>query len=257
MIFLIGTQKSGTTWLRNCFSHVCTVPLQQELYFVELYEHISQHIHTYGHLGEEETLEAIRRVSASSWRSLLDCVKPGTEFDKSAYPCATAHAPIRNDLHPYAVRRAKEVFPDARTVVIVRDPRAVYSSLVEYLNGFQSGWGQKIDPVEFGQTWQLQNTIWLNDRPSIYVRYEDLKKDFVNSLSRIFVACDLVYPQGTLAKITEEEYKIDVGRARQPEIYRLGRVDDFKVRVAPSVIKQIETAAENLMSFLGYRPVGT
>lgn len=251
MIFLIGSQKSGTTWLRDCFAHVCPVP-KREWYFVELYEKISQHIQKFGHLADSAREIACREVMAATWKSLLDSADPCAIFDKSAYPCTSSLMAIRNDLHPFAVRLAHEVFPTAKTIVIVRDPRAVLNSAVQYLNHFRSGWGDTIDPVEFGATWRIQNSQWLSDSPSVMVRYEELKADFIGTLSRVFSSCEIRCSAEIIEKIQAQETNIDAVRPRQPEIYRLGLVDDYKMRLSQEAITKLEDAASPLMTALGY-----
>lgn len=256
MIFLIGSQKSGTTWLRDCFAHVCPVPKHQEWYFVEVYERLAEHIAKYGHLPEQQRAATCRRVVAAAWREMLDAVAPGAVFDKSAYPCAAAISPIRNDLHPLAVQLARDVFSEARIVVIVRDPRAVLNSAIHYVNHFKPGAGQDIDPAEFGATWQLQNSRWLDDGPSVVVRYEDLKTDFIGSLARVFAALGLAPTPEALEHIQRTEFNIEVVRPRQPEIYRRGVIDDYKTGLSPAAIHLLEAAAAPLMARLGYSPTG-
>lgn len=254
MIFLIGSQKSGTTWLRDCFAHVCPVPRSQEWYFVEFYEQIARHIVQYGHLDQDQQAATRRRVIGAAWRELLDAVTPGAVFDKSAYPCTSAIGPLRNDLHPLAVRLAREIFPEARTIVIVRDPRAALNSAIHYVNHFRPGAGDGIDAAEFGATWRHQNTCWLADQPTVVLRYEDLKLDFAGSLARTFAALDLPHDRDTITRIEQAEFDIDRIRARQPEIYRRGIIDEYKDRLAPEILKRLETEAAPLMAQLGYTP---
>ena len=249
MIFLVGTQLSGATWLRDCFSHVCKVPLGQELHLLELHECISRHIKTYVHLNEDDARLASRSVSQAAWRSLLDSAKVGAEFDKATYPATSAHAIVRNDLHHRALGLAREVVPGAKTVVLIRDPRAVFNSTVRYLEKLQPGWGSKVDPIEFALTWQHQNTSWLNDSPTIYLKYEDLKMDFVATLSRVFLACEISCSLETFSTIVAREYAVDAVKSET----RLARVDDFAVRLKMSAIEQIEEGTADLMKFLNYR----
>lgn len=256
MIFLIGTQKSGTTWLRDCFAHVCSVP-KREWYFVALYEKVSTHVAEFGHLTEAERQTAVRSVMAAAWRSLLESTAPGAIFDKSAYPCTSTFMPVRNDIYSSAVALARDTFPKARIIVIVRDPRAVLNSTVHYLNHFRAGWGEMIDPTEFATNWKIQNTQWLRDEPSMVVRYEDLKADFVGTLSRIFAACELPISAPALEEIRRCEWNIDKTRTRQPEIYRTGLVDEYKQRLSLDTISKVESAAAELMARLMYTAINT
>lgn len=252
MIFLIGSQKSGTTWLRDCFAHVCPVP-KREWYFPEFYENISKHIDTFSHLPEPEKKTAVRDVVAVAWKELLEATAPNATFDKSAYPCTSTAMPVRHELYPFAVRLAREVFPKASTVVLVRDPRGVLNSTVHYLNHFRAGWGDEIDPAELGANWQTQNSQWLDDEPSVVVRYEDLKSNFIGTMSRILFACGIPHDLQLIERIRANEFNIDNVRHRQPEIYRVGDADSYKRELDPSKIQRVAEAAKGLMTRLGYQ----
>ncbi|KAF0097806.1 MAG: hypothetical protein FD144_4755 [Rhodospirillaceae bacterium] len=254
MRFAIGSQKSGTTWLRDCFGHVCTVPKRGEWYFTELYERITQHARLHNILPPERQKAIGERATAAAWKALLDEVEPGATFDKSAYPCWGA---VRNDLHPHAVRLAREVFPDACTVVIVRDPRAVFNSALHYFSTTDSEWAGKIDPADFAATWQTQNCQWIDDAPSVLVRYEDMKSNMHAALTDVFSACRLPCDHDGVARIVAVESDVAAARERAPEpeqrpIYRVGTTDDYLKHLSPETIKEIETAAAPLMARLGY-----
>ena len=251
MIFLIGSEKSGAAWLQNCFSHACTVAPGQELHLLELHERLALHIRTYTRLGDDETLEAIRKVSAAAWRSMIDSAGTGTQLNMSTYACTSVHAPLRNDLHPFAIRITREIIPEARYVVIVRDPRAAYCDSVQYLNQLRAGWGDTIDPIEYASTWQHQNITWLNDRPTTFVKFEDLKSNFVDALSTIFSVCGIYHSAEVLSSIVAREY----GFQSMAALDRPGHADDFRTQLRPSIVRKIEDTADNLMNFLGYQRV--
>lgn len=253
MIFLMGTQGSGTSWVQDCFSQVCRTAGHQELHLLELHERVSQHVRTYADQSEDEALATIRKVSAAAWQALLDGVQPGVELSKNTYPATSAHAPLRHDLHPYAVRLVREVIPDARTIIVVRDPRAALCATVDYLNHFRPNWGGSVDPVEFAQAWQLQNTIWLNDRPTIFFKYEDLKQNFIGTLTAAFANCGIACSPEGFSRIVAQEYN---PRYCEPG-HESDSVDSFSARLKPSIIRQIEGAAKNLMTFLGYRELSS
>lgn len=268
MIFLIGSQKSGTTWLRNCFAHKCKISLNSELYFPELLEQISLHIEKYAHsLSEQERQDAISRSATAAWQEVLSSVKAGATADKSAYPCLKSKSDkIRNDLHPFAVSLAKKYIANAKTVVIVRDPRAVLNSLLHFRralkakkrgpvsqigffarNAIQS---QKID--DFAKNWEIQNSQWISDKPDAVIKYEDLKTDFSEQLGKAFSAAGISINTEEMKNIEGLEYDIDKNRHRQKALYRKGEIDDWKEHLSRSQISKIEDNANELMTELGY-----
>ncbi|PKQ01376.1 MAG: hypothetical protein CVT73_23750 [Alphaproteobacteria bacterium HGW-Alphaproteobacteria-12] len=268
MLFIIGSQKSGTTWLRNCVSHVVPISLGHEWYLPDLYHSVSEHVQSFGQaMSEEERRQAVNSSTQAAWLGILNAALPGALADKSAYPCVpTRNVPVRNDLHPYAVQIAKEVFPNGKTVVITRDPRAVYNSWLHFrkalrnrpknsLSSAASWWRDRRrvpDPEVFARNWAIQNARWLDDNPDCFVRYEDLKENFEASLRGMFDSVGMPVKPVVLDRIYEAEYEISKGRERQPAIYRKGVIDDWKSYLTATAQRKIENAAGRVMARLGY-----
>lgn len=272
MLFLIGSQKSGTTWLRNCLSRVTPISLGQEWYLPELYEAVSGHINSFGRtLSDDERRKAVNASVRDAWLNMIRAATPGAMADKSACPCLpTKKLPVRNDLHPFAVRIAKNIFPEGKTLVIVRDPRAVYNSWRHYrqalrgrprsrlglVGAWVSDWRQTADAEVFARNWALQNSRWIEDSPNFVVRYEDLKSDFEMTLVRMFENIGMTVDPSVLARIYEAEYEIEKTRERQPEIYRKGVIDDWRNHLSAAESQTIELEAGGLMERLGYAAGG-
>lgn len=267
MLFLIGSQKSGTTWLRNCISHVVPISLNQEWYLPDLYDSFLGHIEKYGStLPPEDRDRALRESLRSAWTHLLDAATPGALADKSAYPCVpTRGHPVRNDLYPQAIRIYREVYPDCKIVLIVRDPRAVWNSWQHFRRALRTRprrfetiklWMRRhepeYNPAVFAQNWQLQNQQWIDDQPDCVVRYEDLKSDFRATLAQMFSAVKIPVDQTQIDWIENCEFNIDKSRSRQPALYRKGQVDDWKQHLASRDVSLITQEACELMERLGY-----
>src|SRR5471032_3646446 len=96
--FIIGSQKSGTTWLRDCLDTF--VPFcKPEWYFPEFVENVRRTIDTYGSsLSLQERDLRARAAISSAWREICSPFMG----EKSAYPCSSALMPVRSDLHPQA-----------------------------------------------------------------------------------------------------------------------------------------------------------
>ena len=248
IIHIVGSQKSGTTWLRDCldvFRPFC----KPEWYFPELIEKVEIWANTYGaSIPVEDRSQKVRAIATAARRELLGAYKG----EKSAYPCAGPHATVRADLHPRAVSILKEVFPNVKVAVIVRDPRAVYNSLCHYLDGFRPGWSSEINVETFAIEWARQNRGWASSDPSVVVLYEELKLNFIMTLNEVLSKMDIPHNFDDLRRTKDQIFSVDSLRPKQPEIYRTGTIDEWREKLGSDVVRQIVDGAGETMSFFGY-----
>jgi hypothetical protein len=247
-IFIIGTQKSGTTWLRDCLNEF--VPFcKPEWYFPQLLETIAKHVHVFGGSLPEEKREAmIRKIGADIWNVL----NVGSRGEKSAYPCSNAFGLVRSDMHTQTVEQTRKYFPGSKVVVIVRDPRAVFNSLRHYLDHFRKGWSEEIDPNTFASNWAEQNLRWVNDNPDAVIRYEDLKTSFATCLSDLLVRLGIRHTAADIAEVENAVYCVSKLRPQQPEIYRTGTIDEWRQKLEPEIAKSIFDITAPAMAKIGY-----
>lgn len=245
--FIVGSQKSGTTWLRNCLRHFITIA-SPEWYYPDLFWGIKEHIERFGtSLPPAERHARAIRMAAAAWSELI----AGCEGDKSAYPSAPAEW-LRPNVYPFAISMAKQHFPNAKVALIIRDPRGVFNSLQHYLDYFRSGWSNELDATSFGANWSLNNRAWLNDKPDAVVRYEDLKTDFERELTHILEGLDIPATEEKRIEVKEREFDVAGRRAEQPEIYRTGLTNEWQFKLDAACVADIESSAGELMDELGY-----
>jgi hypothetical protein len=245
---VIGSQKSGTTWLRDCI-HPFAPFCKPEWYFPELIEATHRWLNTYGSsLPPEERNTMLLKIL----RNAREAALMGSKGEKSAYPCGGPLTPVRADVHPLAVEQMKSYFPECKITVIVRDPRAVYNSLCHYLNGFKPNWAEEVDVAAFAKVWEYQNLRWADSSPDCLVRYEDLKTDFRKTMKKVLDASELYQDDLGLRKLEADVYPIEKLRPRQPEIYRTGTVDEWRSKVDPRKVDLIGAHAKEGLSRFGY-----
>lgn len=248
IIHIVGSQKSGTTWLRDCldvFRPFC----KPEWYFPELIEKVEIWANTYGgYLSVEERGRKVRAIASAARRELLN----GCRGEKSAYPCVDSLATVRADLHPRAVSILKETFPNSKVAVVVRDPRAVYNSLCHYLDGFRPGWSSEINVEMFAVEWARQNRAWASSDPSVVVLYEELKQNFTTTLDEVLSKMDIPHDLDDLRRTKALVFSVENLRPKQPEIYRTGTIDEWREKLGPEVVRQIVDGAGETMSLFGY-----
>jgi hypothetical protein len=246
-LFVVGSQKSGTTWLRNCLRHFVSIEAP-EWYYPHLFHVIEQHVARFGgSLTPADRADRAIRMAKAAWFELVG------DFggDKSAYPSAPDDW-LNPAMYPFAVRWARKHFPSGRVVVIVRDPRGVYNSLKHYLDVFRPGWSEEISPTSFGANWALNNKKWIADNPDAIVRFEDLKKDFEEQLVRVVSALGYPIQADKIECIKALEYEVSRRRVEQPEIYRTGTSDEWRYQIDKESIAAIEASAREVMDQLGY-----
>ena len=250
-VFVIGTQKSGTTWLRDCLAEFVSFS-KLEWYYPNIFDAISKHVNTFGgHMPADKRKNIVNKLCTNAWEILNE----GHLGEKSAYPCSNELGPLCSDIHPFVVRTMREHFPNANIVVIVRDPRAVFNSLRHYLEHFKAGWSQDIDPRVFAENWAQQNLQWVRDNPDAIVLYEDLKGDFRNTLGDVLVKMKIEHNEEDLVKIENAMYSVDKLRPRQPEIYRTGTTTEWRYKVEPDIARAIIEVAEPAMREIGYKQI--
>jgi len=268
VIFIIGSQKSGTTWLRNCISHVTPISMKSEWYFVEFEMAVRRHIERYGGaLSDVERENAVTATVREGWRTLLSTATPEANSDKSAYPTDLRKvSPDNFGAHCQAVSIAKKYFPESKTIVIVRDPRAVYNSLWHFRNVatknrhfYPAQIGRKLrnrlrmpDPRKFGKTWFEQNSQWIDDNPDVVIRYEDLKTDFFVTMRKILTQTRQEVSDEIIREIYNAEFDIKKSKMRQKGLYRKGEIYDWKKYLSRRTAQQIASGAEPLMRFMKY-----
>jgi hypothetical protein len=246
--FIIGSQKSGTTWLRDCLDEFVLF-CKPEWYYPQLLSGLADHIDSFGvSIPAEKRLEAVRSISDAVWKAL------NGDFagEKSAYPCSTTLGAIRPDIHALAVSKTREYFPNSRIGVIVRDPRAVFNSLRHYLDHFREGWSRETDPKIFAETWAHQNLEWVRQKPDAIVFYERLKTDFETTPRRAFSNLGIEHTPDDIARTKTKAYAVDGLRSRQPEIYRTGTIDEWRCKLEPEVAETILAIAGPAMTEIGY-----
>lgn len=239
-VFLVGAERSGTTLLRLMLDHHPALSFQPE------FEFVVDRMPPGGTPDPAAYLEAI-----ASDRSFLDLgLSPNAAL---SYP-----ALVRDLLEQCRVRSGKprvgatvhyhfdrllELWPDARFVHLVRDPRDVAQSTVKM------GWaGNGFVGVE---RWLEAEALWLELEPrlppgrAVSLRYEELVRD----------------PRGTLTALCRFiGLEFDEAMLRYPEDSSYAPVDPSLAeqwrRSEPSHVQQVEARVGPLLEPRGYQPSG-
>jgi len=255
LAFMFGTQKSGTTWLRNLAGSLTAIDRDSEWYLPALAEGFENHFLRYANHPADTKVALLRSNVARAWQFLICSTGALSFVDKSAYPCV-AETGFRDDLFPYAAAMKEFYFPDSRSVLVVRDPRDVLISSkyffgrihlafdADYLTRFINGWARS-------------NLHWLAAKPTLLIRFEDLKTNFAASLRALLSAIDVEATAAEFDAICAGHASIAAVQQENPVFYRKGAVGDWKHELSADEAALIWEVGGDAMRAFGYREDGS
>ena len=172
---------------------------------------------------------------------------------------------LAGDKTPGYVRRIAQIhalWPRARFVHIVRDPRDVCLSMLEWRSGERAA-GQfgtwHVDPViSTALYWRYSVAIGRESGgplgPTLYheVRYEDSVDSPQQELSRICDLLDLPYAD-EMTRFHEGKTRIKEGRSSKAQwLPPTAGLRDWRTQLSPSDVEKVEAVAGELLRDLGY-----
>ena len=272
-LFIVGCSRSGTTLLQQMLNAHPRVAITPETKFMPFYWAKSDR---YGDLAGDEAFGRLIEDIVST-DDLREWGVPAAEFRTAAWAgertfgavfgtildlfARAKRADIRGEKSPGHVlymREIKDVFPQARFVHLVRDPRAVVNSRRE------QSWCRPKGIRENSLFWVEQVAAGMKGarklgRDIITVRYEDLiehaektLRNLCSSLGISFepVMLDYWKHNHRLLDLDREPWNVNASRPLQPD-----RVNRWRSQFSVDEVLEIETIAWPLMRTFGYVPV--
>ena len=281
IIFIIGSGRSGTTWLHMMLgAHPAIATGQESQVFEKYLRKLDDHwqremrypetheLRRHGitsYIDEEKFTRLMRDFAVGVFENVLAAKEGATVFlDKSP----------NNSLNIDLITRC---FPKAKFVHMIRDGRDVATSKL----AARKSWGRQWAPqyaAEAASDWQeaVTECLRLRDMPNSYceVRYEELLANGPGELGAVFDFLDLplddtsvaeIYQRFSFKKLQKNEYDRDVflntgvatasGTAGRPEpkgFFRKGISGDWKNSLSTSQLAEIYWVAGETLRKMGY-----
>ncbi len=267
LLFATGSPKSGTTFLQMILNNHPEVSCPPEHYLFDL---ITQKLP--GFLENyNKSIIFIDKATANQGAPVFteEDVK---EIGKFVIKLAAYRGAKGKQVKWYGIKDdqlterngfilLENLFPDARFIGIIRDPRSVVISAwhfnirihPDFLERFQDS---KEKWIEYcANCWLKDNNNLINffkKSPSkiLLCRYEDLVLSPFEHYKRIFEFLNVSTEKNLIEEIIE---KTSFNKFKDGKFFRKGRVDSWEEELTPLEIKTVEKICGALMNLLGYK----
>lgn len=284
LVLLIGAPRSGTTWLQGLLgTHPAIVTPQETDLFARYIEPLDAAWRWQTRGGPDDW--ALRRYKGLP--AVLTAVEFGDLVRSFAQVCLDGALRLKpgastvlekSPLHALSTDVVRAYLPRARFVHLVRDGRDVVASLV----GASEGWGSAWAPGSIGigaRTWvehvRGARLASVDSERYLEVRYEDLVRDGVDVLARVFEFCgvdatgdyctrvldemsfDSMSSEGRLASsiLVGGEWARHVSTVEEPDgFFRKGRVGGWSEEWSAVDRRRFAAVAGEMLIDLGYEP---
>ena len=264
-LFLIGCPRSGTTWLQMILGSHPKIATRRETHLFDGY--VTALYNVWQREASAPHKDGLRVLLSqpefdSAIASFCDIVfgkiaasKPAAEYLLEKTP---GH--LR---HHHTIR---ELYPDARFLHLVRDPRAVVASLLAARKEPWGGWAPA-DVFQAARLWResvfiARNEIARYGEGYLEVRYEDLATGPDAVLARIceWLRLEPILYEADRFSLPEIKKHLTEGDPSDPSwenranFFRHGAIDGWSTELTGPQIGVVEGICAGLLEQLGYAP---
>lgn len=267
--FVIGSARSGTTWTQLLLAQHPRIATSRETHIFSRY--LGQLLASYDadakretrrgvtlHLSRDEMLDVCALACERLMTKIADQI-PGSDVLLQKIPDVGGDAALVHAL-----------FPAARFVHVIRDPRAVVASLRAGAAGWAKDWAPS-GTVRATELWRkavsTARTIPQLTPAYLEIRYEALHTAPVETLTEVHrflgletdpARCEAAFAACRIEDLRERRSTMrapwDVNAHREG-FFRRGERDAWRDELRPRDVRLVESTAWDLMQELGYAPV--
>lgn len=264
LAFVVGSPRSGTTWLQMLLlQHPRIVSVQETHVFTEWIDPLvsrtraqrdaGRNVGLSALLDDEQTLELARSMYDHVVRRAVD-----------GHPDATVFVE-KTPGHVHRVGTILELHPDARFVNVVRDPRAVVASTLAASRSWGRSWAPS-DPGAAARMWlhavHAGAAIGEQTPRVVTVRYEDLTTDGPATLRSVMELLGIDTDLDECAHLFElcAAESLGEGKVTAPlgmsgpvaETARRAVADGWREELSTEAVRTVEWICGSEMERLGY-----
>lgn len=237
-VFILGTQRSGTTLLTRILSAHPEMYMQNELELPNIFTE---------NVSKEEVVQNIKNEIHNTHGLSIDDMLNEKKIKIWGLkdPQLTEHIDV-----------LKDFLPHSKFIIIVRDGRGVANSYIE------NKWGLGTNAYTGAARWKKevnQQLAFMDNAPNnfLFIRFEDMVKDLKASMQNMCAFLDIEFDEAMLSYNNEKSY-YDV----KPENINTFKKPDIKLaekwahKLSKHQIDVIENQAGTLLSQLNYSLIG-
>ncbi|HET8700370.1 MAG TPA: sulfotransferase [Nitrococcus sp.] len=269
MVFLFGAPRSGTTWAQLLLSRHPEIGTVNETHLFSSYLR-SASASWWALQQAERSIGLHHHMSAVEYREILRDTARQILCRLAKQAGAPAIFLEKTPAHVRCWRDIADIFPSARFVRLVRDPRAVVASLCRAGAGWGRRWAHR-GVIANASRWRsdveqgLQAESELSEARCRRLNYEDLWANPVETLRSLFAWLDLpvetkalqVYVQSCRQPQALQQDNPGAGMwdlASEPKgFFGKGGVDGWRRQLSTRQIRVVEYIAGELMDRFDYQ----
>lgn len=235
-VFILGTQRSGTTLLTRVLSAHPDIFIKNEL---------NTHAAFKPENSKEQALEEIKRQISNNFKKPFDEVVANKKVWGFKDPELTVY-----------IHRLQEFIPDSKFIIIVRDPRGTVNSYIHNKWGLGTNayigalrWNEELDE-------QLQFLEKYPDN-TILIRYEDLVIDMESAIRKVCDHLGLTFDESMLDYHNQSaNYKVRAENIHTHQKPDKKLSDKWRAQLSEFEIGVIEKITGDKMKRLDYEAIG-